>query len=229
MPAPFRCGDLRFLWTEMPFSNIVRALVRTAAVAHSDGGTLEQGVDQTRPFHYRRLDMCNILRTSIAALAALIAVSSVTASAEARLFSRRNADEQVTPPSLPSPSDGPMLTLSPADPNAYGVYTPGPVIYAGPVAPAYPTPCVSYRYAGLRSVKCCLPPMKTCLTVMDPCTCCPVSIPVCLPGCCCGEPCVSKRNGLFAKGIVTYDWACGVSVTVRFQRAGDVLVTYRGV
>jgi hypothetical protein len=179
--------------------------------------------------------MCNILRTSIAALAALIAVSSVTASAEARLFSRRNADEQVAPPTLPAPTGAATLTLSPADPNAYGVYTPDPVIYAGPVvpnytlAPAYPTPCVSYRYAGLRSVKCCLPPVKTCLTVMDPCTCCPVSIPVCLPGCCCGEPCVSKRNGLFARGIVTYDWACGVSVTVRFQRAGDVQVTYRGV
>jgi hypothetical protein len=54
-----------------------------------------------------------------------------------------------------------------------------------------------------------------------------VPVEVCLPGCCTDVPCVTDRCTVFARGAVTYEWACGFSATVRFRRNGDVLVTYR--
>ncbi|MGC3969819.1 MAG: hypothetical protein QM775_21560 [Pirellulales bacterium] len=96
-----------------------------------------------------------------------------------------------------------------------------------------PTPCIRYRNAvlDLKRTRCCdpcAPPLKSVLCVKNPCTCCPVEVPVCLPSCCCGEPKVSCRKAAFGAGVVTYDWCCGVSVVVRFDKCGDVLVTYRG-
>jgi len=95
-----------------------------------------------------------------------------------------------------------------------------------------PTPCIKYRHAllPLRKPCCdpCKPPIKAVLCVKNPCTCCPVEVPVCLPSCCCGEPKVSCRKAVLGAGVVTYDWCCGVSVTVRFDKCGDVLVTYHG-
>jgi hypothetical protein len=88
-------------------------------------------------------------------------------------------------------------------------------------------PCINYLHLG-RPCYCCQPPVQTTLAVKDPCTCCDVCVPVCLPACCTGAPCVSCRHGLLARGIVTYDWSCGVSVTVRFKLNGELLVTYRG-
>jgi hypothetical protein len=97
-----------------------------------------------------------------------------------------------------------------------------------------PTPCIKYRHAvlSLKRARCCdpcKPPIKAVLCVKNPCTCCPVDVPVCLPSCCCGEPKVTCRKAVLGDGIVTYDWCCGVSVTVRFDKCGDLLVTYRGV
>jgi hypothetical protein len=94
-----------------------------------------------------------------------------------------------------------------------------------------PPACIAYRHLG-RVCKslCCQPSVETVLSVKNPCTCCDVSIPVCLPACCLEcAPDVSCRHGLFAQGIVSYDYACGVSVTVRFKHTGEILVTYRGV
>jgi hypothetical protein len=66
------------------------------------------------------------------------------------------------------------------------------------------------------------------LTATNPCTCCPVAIPVCVPGCCQGEPCVSCHRGLLCTNVVDFDWACGYRVTVRFKHNGDVVVVSRG-
>ena len=91
-----------------------------------------------------------------------------------------------------------------------------------------PQPCIEYRHCG-RAVSCCQPPVQTALMVKDPCSCCEIPIPVCLPACCLdARASVDCRHGLFARGIVTYDYACGVSVTVRFKLSGEILVTYRG-
>lgn len=95
-----------------------------------------------------------------------------------------------------------------------------------------PPPCVSICYRDLsRCRTCCdpcLPDIKSCVSVCDPCTGCPIKIPVCLPGCCTGDPCVSGRCTIVGRGLVRFTWCCGFSATVRFSRCGDILVTYRG-
>ena len=46
----------------------------------------------------------------------------------------------------------------------------------------------------------CKPPVKTVLKVMNPITCCPVDVPVCLPACCEGCPAVDSRCGMLVPG-----------------------------
>ena len=72
------------------------------------------------------------------------------------------------------------------------------------------------------------PTYETVLEATSPETCRTVAIPVCLPACCQGCPCESSRCTLLGCGQVRYDYACGVSVVVRFQKCGDILVTYHG-
>jgi hypothetical protein len=55
-----------------------------------------------------------------------------------------------------------------------------------------------------------------------------VNVPVCLPACCQGCPCETSRCTLLGCGQVRYDYGCGCSVIVRFQKCGDILVTYVG-
>jgi hypothetical protein len=151
-----------------------------------------------------------------AALVAVAALFTSLDSAEARcLFAALGAPEAQPVPDALVPAPG----------------APGCAV---PVAPCVccPTPCIRYRHAifDLPKVRCCDPcaaPIKAVLCVKNPCTCCPVDVPVCLPACCCGEPKVSCRKTLLGDGTVTYDWCCGVSVVVRFDKCGDVLVTYR--
>jgi hypothetical protein len=98
-----------------------------------------------------------------------------------------------------------------------------------PAAPCCPTPCITYRHHGPKLCCGCAPSVETVLTVNDPCTCCPVQIPVCLPACCSGEPTVCCGRGLLGRTVVSYDWCCGFSVTVRFLHSGDIVVVTRGV
>ncbi|HXT59031.1 MAG TPA: hypothetical protein VN699_10355 [Pirellulales bacterium] len=98
-----------------------------------------------------------------------------------------------------------------------------------PAAPCCPTPCITYRHHGPKLCCGCAPSVETVLTVNNPCTCCPVQIPVCLPACCSGEPTVCCGRGLLGRTVVTYDWCCGFSVTVRFLHSGDIVVVTRGV
>jgi len=99
-----------------------------------------------------------------------------------------------------------------------------------PAAPCCPQPCIRYVDRTCHKVCCddCKPPVKTVLKVINPVTCCPVDVPVCLPACCEGCPAVDSRCGLLCRGVVTYDWCCGYRVVVRFDRCGDVTVVYRG-
>ncbi len=88
-------------------------------------------------------------------------------------------------------------------------------------------PCITYREAGCCK-KCCTsgPDIQMILRVQDPKSCCTVDVPVCVPACCQGTPCVSSRCALFCRGAVWYDWACGFSVKVVFKHNGDLVVTY---
>jgi hypothetical protein len=104
-----------------------------------------------------------------------------------------------------------------------------------PAPPCCPQPCCSQpciRYIDRTCHKPCCgdckPPVQTVLKVVNPITCCPVDVPVCLPACCEGCPAVDSRCGLLCRGVVTYDWCCGYRVVVRFDRCGDVTVVYRG-
>jgi len=94
-------------------------------------------------------------------------------------------------------------------------------------------PCIKYHHKHAHRHKhdrgCCPEPTyETVLTPTSPETCCTVAVPVCLPACCQGCPCESSRCTLLGCGQVRYDYACGVSVVVRFQKCGDILVTYVG-
>ena len=101
-------------------------------------------------------------------------------------------------------------------------------------APCCPTqPCIKYHHKHAHRHKhargCCVEPTyETVLTPTSPETCCTVSVPVCLPACCQGCPCESSRCTLLGCGQVRYDYACGSSVIVRFQKCGDILVIYEG-
>jgi hypothetical protein len=99
---------------------------------------------------------------------------------------------------------------------------------------ACPTnPCIKYRHKHAHKHKCgtgCCeqPTYETVLNPTSPETCATVAVPVCLPACCQGCPCQTSRCTLFGCGQVKYDYACGCSVIVRFQKHGDILVTYVG-
>ena len=89
-------------------------------------------------------------------------------------------------------------------------------------------PCICYEHRGC-PVCCCndSPPIKTALKITDPCTCCTVDVPICLPGCCTGEPCVRDRCPiLFNREVIRYEYCCGVTVVVRIKKCGDIVVTY---
>lgn len=88
-------------------------------------------------------------------------------------------------------------------------------------------PCITYKHhCTLRRTccDCCKPPLKIVLKVQDPCTCCTYDVPVCLPGCCCGEPVVCDKVGILGRASVTYEWCCGYRVKVVFDRCGDITV-----
>ena len=102
-------------------------------------------------------------------------------------------------------------------------------------APACCAPTITYHHVCVHRVRCCgcQPPIETVLSVKDPgackpCTAPPVCIPVCLPACCTGEPAVSGHVGLCGRGVVRYDYCCGLSIKIVFRNCGDIVVTYIG-
>lgn len=92
--------------------------------------------------------------------------------------------------------------------------------------------CISYRKLHVRRkvcCGCCVEPYTTMLTVNDPCSCCPIEVPVCVPGCCTDAPSVSCRRGLFGRMIYTYTWCCGYTAKITLStRRGTILVTTYG-
>jgi hypothetical protein len=93
-------------------------------------------------------------------------------------------------------------------------------------------PAIIYNHVCVNRVCCCRcePPIQTVLSVTDPacCTACPVAIPICLPSCCTGAPTVCCWTGLFGRGVVRYDYCCGLSIKIVFRNCGDIVVTYIG-
>jgi hypothetical protein len=97
------------------------------------------------------------------------------------------------------------------------------------VACAPCAPCITYVHHGCVPCCCrCQPPIQTALEVKIPCgcTCTTTLIPVCLPACCTGTPSVTCHWGLLGRGVIRYDYCCGVSVKIIVRRCGDFVVHY---
>jgi hypothetical protein len=111
-------------------------------------------------------------------------------------------------------------------------------------APASPAPA-AVAVASCAPAKCCPPSIcyrshKGCgcfdpckrmdmvLMVKDPCSCCLVEVPVCIPACCTGNPIVCCHKGFLHRNVVEYSWPCGFCLKVVFDRRGDVTVHYYG-
>jgi hypothetical protein len=95
------------------------------------------------------------------------------------------------------------------------------------VACCAPQYCITYRQHHVRRrvcCDCCTEPVKTILHIQDPCTCCAIEVPVCVPGCCTDAPCVSTRQGIFGRTITEYSWCCGFRVKIVMTRRGDIVV-----
>lgn len=89
-------------------------------------------------------------------------------------------------------------------------------------------PCIHYHHhcTLLKTCRCCecCEPQKAVMTVTDPCCCDRTAeIPICLPGCCEGEPRVCESVCL-GRGVVEFEWCCGFRVRVVFQKCGDIAV-----
>jgi hypothetical protein len=85
--------------------------------------------------------------------------------------------------------------------------------------------CIDYRYHCVRRLCCdCTPSVRTVLLVKDPCDCCFVEVPVCLPACCKDAPEVCCHKGVLGRSVVEYSWCCGFRVKIVFDRRGDVVV-----
>jgi hypothetical protein len=90
-----------------------------------------------------------------------------------------------------------------------------------------PKYCLVYREHHARRKVCCdpcLPAIKTVVRIQDPCTCSPVEVPVCVPGCCTDAPCVTTRDGLFGRSITEFTWRCGFRVRVVMTRSNTIIV-----
>ncbi len=150
-----------------------------------------------------------------AAMAVLIAFLGLAGSVQARLF--RTQQEDPTPAAQPAaPAD-----LEEAAPAA------AQVVEAASVACCAPQYCISYRPHHVRRgvcCDCCAEPIQTILHVQDPCTCCPIEVPVCVPGCCTDAPCMTTRRGLFGRTITEYSWCCGFRVKIIMTRGNDIIV-----
>jgi hypothetical protein len=70
--------------------------------------------------------------------------------------------------------------------------------------------------------------MELILQVKDPCSCCLVEVPVCIPACCLSNPKVCCSKGFLRRDVVEYSWDCGFCLKVVFDRQGDVTVHYYG-
>lgn len=85
-----------------------------------------------------------------------------------------------------------------------------------------------YRQHYVRRQVCCdpcLPNLEMVLQVTDPCTCCPIEVPVCVPGCCTEPPCVTTRSGVLGRSITEFSWSNGFRVRV-VHTARDVLIVH---
>ncbi|MFO0965208.1 MAG: hypothetical protein U0793_06440 [Gemmataceae bacterium] len=72
------------------------------------------------------------------------------------------------------------------------------------------------------------PPQQIILSVCHPCTGCKYDVPVCIPACVAGAPCVHFERTLIGHGRTVFDWPCGYQVVIRYPHSGGYRVIQRG-
>lgn len=163
-------------------------------------------------------------RFLLAACAAAVLATGTSA------FAARRQDG-APPPAPVSPSDQAPKAEA-AAPAAPAAAPAGPIVYPSACCEGVSKccdPCISYRHRRNRCFcNTCCETTSAVLQVKDPCCCCCYDVPVCLPACLKGAPCVSCRCGIFGRTIVEYSWDCGYRVEVTLTKHGKVLVTYFG-
>ena len=138
------------------------------------------------------------------------------------------APRSVVVPNRATPADAVSNgnDLNTAGPIAGDPNCTAPLVMA---TPCCCTPCIEYRHHG-RPICCCdcntPATIHAVLQVRNPRTCCMMEIPVCLPGCCTDQPCVSGHCGALGRGVMRFRYCCGVRITVVFRACGDIIVTY---
>lgn len=175
-----------------------------------------------------------MIRRLVVTVTSLALLAVVTRSVEARNLFNRQAEPSQGLESLPVPGvPAQQGWFAPSQKMQYQAVQKMPyqaeqkgVYQKGAVAT-----CVRYvQHCPLRRSCCgCGSSYQTTLTVIDPRTCCPIAVPVCLPSCCTGQPSGGGRNGLFGRGITNYSWCCGYTVRIVVSHHGDVTVHYYGV
>jgi hypothetical protein len=173
---------------------------------------------------------------TVALVASLAALSNT---AEARNLFNRQADPAQSLEALPIPGPAVQQGWSaptqkmPTQKMQYQAVQKMPyqAVQKGAYQKGAVATCVRYvQHRPHRKTCCdCGPSYQTVLTVIDPRSCCAIDVPVCLPACCTGQPQCNGRNGLFGRGITSYDWCCGYSVRIVVGHHGDVTVHYYGV
>jgi hypothetical protein len=87
------------------------------------------------------------------------------------------------------------------------------------LAPAEAAALGHHRYAG--------PTQNVVLEVCHPKTGCKIDVPVCIPCCCQGPPCVRFEHTLLGHGRTVFTWQCGYEVAVRYTCCGGIRVSQR--
>lgn len=174
-----------------------------------------------------------MIRRFVCTLAATVLLAGLTTDVAARNLFNRQVEAPPSIETLPYPT-------MPAQPSYYSPSQQMPyqasqkmpfqAMQKGVYQKASVATCVRYvQHHPLRKNCCnCGPSYQTVLSVVDPKTCCPIDVPVCLPACCTGYPHSDGRGGLFGRGITNFCWGCGYRVRVVVSHHGDVTVHYYG-
>lgn len=171
-----------------------------------------------------------MIRRTTLALATLTILSSIGTNADARnLFNRQAESERIVemmPPTARLGSYGPAQRM----PYQAAQKSPYQAAQKGAYQKGVPATCVRYVQHRVHRKTCCDcgASYQTVLTVVDPKSCCPIDVPVCVPACCTDLPQCSGRDGILGRGITKFSWCCGYSVRVVVGHRGDVTVHYYG-
>jgi hypothetical protein len=94
-------------------------------------------------------------------------------------------------------------------------------------APAQP--CIDYRtHRSARKMYRCTGEKPVVVMAKNLINCCDYEVPLCIPCCCEGVPCVTTECSPLGRAKVEYCWDCGFKATVVFRARGDIMVHYKG-